>query len=71
MYALIVATVSFAAASYRVLEGAGTLSVTIIRSGNTGSLATVLVATDNFHGTASGEFFYSCTHHAWVTSGLS
>ena len=55
MKIIIVATVSFAAASYRVSEGAERLDVSITRSGNTENLADVLVATENFQGTASGE----------------
>ena len=48
------ATVSFAEESYRVSEGTGTLVINITRSGDTDIAATVLVATDNFEGTASG-----------------
>ena len=50
----IVATVSFAAASYRVSEGVERLDINVTRSGNTENLANVLVATENFQGTASG-----------------
>ena len=49
-----VSTVSFEDESYRVSEGAGMLTVNVTRSGDTDILATVLVATDNFVGTASG-----------------
>ena len=45
---------SFATNSHSVSEGAGTLIVTINRAGNTEVLATVLVVTDNFQGTAAG-----------------
>ena len=50
-----VSTVSFADEDYSVSEGAGTLTVNVTRSGSTETSATVLVATDNFQGTASGE----------------
>ena len=55
VYWTVVSTVSFAASSHRVSEGTGTLTVTINRSGNTEILATVLVVTDNFQGTAAGN----------------
>jgi len=60
-----VATVSFEARSYTVSEGNRILPVNITRSGDTESLATVLVATDNFIGTASGQYEYSC----WLVGG--
>ena len=50
------ATVSFAETSYRVSEGTGTLVVNITRSGDTNIVATVLAASDNFEGTASGIY---------------
>ena len=46
---------SFAEASYRVSEGTGTLVVNITRSGDTNIVATVLAASDNLEGTASGK----------------
>ena len=50
------ATVSFAEANYRVSEGTGTLVVNITRSGDTDIVATVLAASDNFEGIASGIY---------------
>ena len=49
------ATVSFSSASYEFDESAGDVQITVTRSGNTESNATVLVASDNFQGTAAGR----------------
>ena len=49
-----VASVSFDSRNYVVLEAEGSLQINITRSGNTATLSVVLVATDNFQGTASG-----------------
>ena len=46
------ATVSFSFSNYTVLENIKQLSVAIERSGNTEIEAIVLVATEDFHGTA-------------------
>ena len=56
----IVATVSFDAASYTVLERQSSLSVNITRSGNLQNASVVLVASNNFHGTASGKHCKDC-----------
>ena len=49
------ATVSFTSATYQYDEGAGDVQLTITRSGNIESKAIVLVASDNFQGTAAGR----------------
>ena len=55
MYKLLVAaTVSFSSSTYTVSESAGTLQVSIARSGAVDTIAVVLVASDAFEGTASG-----------------
>ena len=51
---LAVATVSFSSPTYTVSENAGTLKVTITRSGAVNTTAVVQVASDAFEGTASG-----------------
>ena len=48
------AKVKFAATKYAVNEGIGRLNVVILRSGNIDVNVIVLVATDNFQGSASG-----------------
>ena len=48
------ATVSFTSSTYTVSESAGTLQVTITRSGAASTTAVVLVASDTIKGTASG-----------------
>ena len=48
------ATVGFSSSTYTVSESAGTLQVTITRSGAVNTTAVVLVASDAFEGTASG-----------------
>ena len=48
------ATVSFTSSAYNVSETAGTLQVTITRSGATNTLVMVLVASDASKGTATG-----------------
>jgi hypothetical protein len=53
------ATVSFKAASYRVSEQEETLQVNITRSGNLQNLSVVLLASDNFQGTASAREDYT------------
>lgn len=50
-----VATVSFDAANFTVVERAGSLRINVTRSGNLQNTSVVLVATDNFQGTASGK----------------
>lgn len=49
------ATVSFSSATYQYDEGAGDVQITVTRSGNIASEAIVLVASDNFQGTATGS----------------
>ena len=48
------ATVSFSSSAYTVSESAGTLQVTITRSGAINTTAVVQVASDAFEGTATG-----------------
>ena len=48
------ATVSFSAATYSAVENEGMISISITRSGDTESVAVVLVATETFQGSASG-----------------
>ena len=50
-----VATVSFSSTIYKYAEGTGGAQVTVTRSGNTEAIAIVLVASDNFQGTAAGN----------------
>ena len=52
---VLVATVSFEFASYRVSERQNSLRVNITRAGNLQNTSVVLVASDNFQGTASGK----------------
>ena len=52
-----VATVSFSAATYTIEENGGMISISIIRGGDTERLAAVLVATEIFHGSASGTVY--------------
>lgn len=52
----VVATVSFSSAIYQYDESAGDILITIIRSGNIESKAFVLIASDNFQGTAAGNW---------------
>ena len=52
---IVVATVSFSSATYHYDEGAGDVQITITRSRNIVSKAIVLVASDNFLGTAAGR----------------
>lgn len=54
-----VATVSFSAATYTIVENEGMVSISITRGGDTDSVAVVLVATDIFQGSASGTGFVS------------
>lgn len=49
-----VATVSFEVASYRVSEEETILRVNITRAGNLQNASVVLLASDDFQGTASG-----------------
>lgn len=49
------ATVSFESESYRVSERQPRLRINITRSGNLQNTSVVLVATDDFQGTASGN----------------
>ncbi len=56
------ATVSFEEASYKVSERQGTLRVNITRSDNLQNTSVVLVASDNFQGTASGKSI-NCTEN--------
>ena len=49
------ATVSLEAASYSVPERQGVLQINITRSGNLQNTSVILVATDDFQGTASGK----------------
>ena len=51
------ATVSFSSATYQYGEGTGDVHITITRSGNTDSIAIVLVASDHFQGTAAGIIY--------------
>jgi len=53
-----VATVSFSAATYSIEVNAGTITVPVIRGGDTESLAVVLVAADIFQGSASGTMYF-------------
>lgn len=46
---------SFSSNTYRFAESIGTAEVLLTRSGNEDNLAIVLVATDDFQGTASGK----------------
>ena len=55
VFTLTVATVSFAASTYTVAENAGHVTIHVIRSGDTEIEAVVLVASENFVGTASGK----------------
>jgi len=50
-----VATVSFIEESYYVVEREGPVQVNITRSGNLQNTSIVLVATDDFRGSASGR----------------
>ena len=52
------ATVSFSSATYQYEEGAGDVQITVTRSGNIESKAIVLVASDDFQGTAAGWYSY-------------
>ena len=54
IFPVAVATVSFSAASYSIEENGGTITVSVIRGGDTERLAVVLVAADVFQGSASG-----------------
>ena len=51
----IVATVSFVTSSYMISERQSSLQVNITRSGNLQNTSVVLVASDDFQGTASGK----------------
>ena len=51
----IVATESFIDESYYVTEEEGPIQVNVTRSGNLQNTSVVLVATDNFRGSASGR----------------
>ena len=53
-----VATVSFSAATYSIEENTGTITVPVIRGGDTERLAVVLVAADIFQGSASGTMYF-------------
>ena len=55
LYIHVVATVSFSSATYEYDEGVGDVQIIVTRSGNIESKATVLVASDNFQGTAAGS----------------
>ena len=50
------ATVSFSSPNYIVSESAGTLQVTLIRSGETDTAVVALVASDALGGNASGIY---------------
>ena len=54
----LVATVSFSRAVYSVDENVGQVTIPIVRSGDTERQAVVLVASENFIGTASGNTNY-------------
>ena len=56
------ATVSLEAASYGVPERQGVLQINITRSGNLQNTSVILVATDDFQGTASGKVIKILTY---------
>ena len=55
MTTITVATVSFSSSTYTVSESAGTLQVTVTRSGATDTMVVVLVTSDTFEGNATGK----------------
>ncbi len=58
-----VATVSFQESTYQISEGMESIQISLTRSGNLKNTSVVLVATDNFQGSASGNLYYNSHHH--------
>lgn len=59
------AAVSFSQATYSIGENAQTLTVSVVRSGDTELYGVVLVANHPYEGTATGKFCTSFT--AWAS----